>query len=92
MKKNSSNKKILIVLIAAYVIFTLGSQQIHRYKLNNIVKANDAKIIQEQKETQVLQQMKEENKTDEHIEKIAREKLGYVKPGEKVYIDRGYKK
>lgn len=57
------------------------------YKYNAEIKANNEKIAQQEKETKKLMQIKEKYNSNEYIEKIAREKLGYVKPGEKIYID-----
>lgn len=90
MKKRVKNKNLLILMTICfiYVSYKLGSQQIQIYKFNKEIKANNNTIIELEKETQTLAKEKERYKTDEFVEKIAREKLGYVKPGEKVYIDK----
>lgn len=47
-------------------------------------------LVEEEKElNQGLQKQKEEVNSDQYIEKVAREKLGLVKPGEKVFVDIG---
>lgn len=82
-------KRLLIIAIAIYVIFTLVSQQktINQY-------TNDGKElatqIQEQKDYKEELAKKKDNVTSlEYIEQTAREKLDMYYPNEKVYIDRG---
>lgn len=90
MKKTSNNKKVLWLIMAGflYAAYLLSAQQIEMYKFNKQIKDNNDKITQQEKEIQALVRDKEKYRSDDYIEKIAREKLGYVKPGEKVYIDR----
>lgn len=89
MKKKFNNKKPLLILMGAiYVVYVIIGQQIQFYKGNKIFNQNQDKIVQKEKENKDLIKAQETYKSDENIEKIAREKLGYVKPGEKVYIDK----
>ena len=90
MKNRLKYKNFLLLLLIGfvYVSYKLGSQQIQIYKFNKEIKANNEVIKQLEKETQSLNKNKERYKSDEFIEKVAREKLGYVKPGERVYIDK----
>lgn len=87
-KKFNSKKQMLILAGSLFVIYLLANLQIEFYKENKAYKANQEKIIQMEKETQELTKAKQTYNSDENIEKEAREKLGYVKPGEKVYIDK----
>jgi cell division protein FtsL len=70
------------------VAYVLVSQQIQFYKGNKTFRQNQEKISQRENENNKLAKEKEKYKSDGNIEKLAREKLGYVKPGEKVYIDK----
>lgn len=89
MKIKFGNKKPLLILVGVfYVAYVLISQQIQFYKGNKTFNQNQKKIVQMEKENQELTKEKATYDSDENIEKIAREKLGYVKPGEKVYIDK----
>jgi cell division protein FtsB len=47
----------------------------------------EAKIIGENKQNETLKKQKDTMNSDEYIEKTAREKLGMVKPGERVFVD-----
>lgn len=89
MKIKLGNKKPLLILVGVfYVVYILISQQVQFYKGNKAFNQNQAKISQREQENNELTEEKETYKSDENIEKLAREKLGYVKPGEKVYIDK----
>jgi cell division protein FtsB len=46
-----------------------------------------AKIKEEEKNMEELKKQKDIINSDEYIEKIAREKLGMVKKGEKIFVD-----
>ena len=90
MKKKPNKRKLLLMLSVCiiYVGYILISQQIQMFKFNKQIRTNNEKIVSEQKEIDELNKTKQTYKSDEFIEKMARERLGYVKVGEKVYIDR----
>ena len=89
MKKNKIYKKLLILVIGIYVIFTLINQQ----KTLNQYSKNSQELCQkkeEEKETkEELAKKKEDVNSLEFIEQMAREKLDMYYPNEKVYIDTG---
>lgn len=84
MKKGLKWKNLIILVLVGYIIFSFVRQEI-------AIKRIDSDITQKQTE---LDKLKEENKrleeqvksanSDEYIEKLARERLGMLKPGEKV--------
>ncbi|HHW31415.1 MAG TPA: septum formation initiator family protein [Clostridiaceae bacterium] len=88
----SKRKKPMLSLILVtgffiYFIITLIEQQrIINFK-NNEAKNIRAKIQSEMQLNEELKKFKENLYSDEYIEKIAREKLGMVKPGEKIFFD-----
>lgn len=90
MKKNKKiYKRLLILGISIYVIFTLVNQQktLNQYTANS----NELeKQIEEQKNHKEELAKKKENVTSlDYIEQTAREKLDMYYPNERVYIDRG---
>lgn len=90
MKKNNKiYKKLLILVIGIYVIFTLVNQQ----KTLNQYTANSKELqeqIEEQKEyKEQLAKKKNDVTSLEYIEQAAREKLDMYYPNERVYLDRG---
>ena len=76
---------IAVVLIYAAFIFTSQSNEL--YILNLEIKQLEQKTAKAEEEKQRLLEEKDEISSDESIEKIAREKLGMVKDGERVFVD-----
>ena len=79
--------KVLFILLIVYLSFNLASQQ--RLIENKKAELADvrAKISAEKKLYNELELEKSMMMSDESLEKIAREKLGMVKPGERVFVD-----
>ncbi len=85
-----SNKKLSAVVAAAFVIllYVLFNSQgvIHRMKLERQKKEMELKIQQaEQEQKQLQDQSKALDGDKKAVEKVAREKYGMVREGEKVY-------
>ncbi|MCX7773169.1 MAG: septum formation initiator family protein [Clostridia bacterium] len=77
----------LIAFMLVYAAFTYSAQSNELYAINLEMKQIEQKI---QKETELKEQLleqKDEISSDESIEKIAREKLGMVRDGERVFVD-----
>ena len=90
MKKSKHlGRKLLILAIVIYAIFTLVNQQ---KTLNEYDKNSEelSQQIQEQKEyKQELAKKKDEVNSLDFIEQTAREKLDMYYPNEKIFIDMG---
>lgn len=80
-------KKILIVLVAMYIVSIFVSQQKTLNAYSKEVKLYEEKIDIAKDTKESLLNMKDNVNSPEYIEKIAREKLGMYLPNEKVYID-----
>lgn len=89
MKKKKLYKKLLIVLVLAYAIFTLANQQkmLNQYDKNS--KELASKIQEQQEYNKQLIAEKENVNSEEFIEQTAREQLDMYYPNEKVYLDKG---
>ena len=90
MKNNNKiYKRLFIVIIAIYVVFTLANQQktLNQYSKNI---SELSQQIDDQKEyKEELAKKKEDVNSLEYIEEAAREKLDMYYPNEKVYVDNG---
>lgn len=82
-------KKILICIIAAYVISILISQQKMLNSYNSEIRIYEAQKEKEEETQKSLIEIKENVNSPEYIEQVAREKLGMYLPNERVYIDIG---
>lgn len=87
--KNLKNifKKIILISIAIYVIYTFFIQQktLNAYKADS--KRYAEQIAVEEEKNEQLIATKANINSKEYIEEMAREKLDMYLPNEKVYID-----
>ncbi len=87
-KKNRFNVwTLLLIACICYFGYTFYNQQasIEERKSQHTQLKQD--IHNEMVKKQQLEKQKAQINSDEFAEKIAREKLGYVKDGEKIYVD-----
>lgn len=89
MKKKKLYKRLLIILVLVYAVFTLANQQkiLNQYSKNS--KELASKIEEQETYNKELVAEKENVNSKEFIEQMAREKLDMYYPNEKVYIDKG---
>ena len=80
-------KSGLVLCVCIYVTYVFVNQQISLSKCDDIEKEYKEKILEAQRETQRLEDELEQTGTDEYIQRMAREKLDYVKPNERVFVD-----
>jgi len=87
LKKKINIRSVLFLLAIVYLKINLISSQ---FEL--MTKKQELSIVESQKERLQLevadtQSLLEEDRDEVYIERVARERLGYANPGEKVYID-----
>ncbi len=89
MKKKKLLKRLIILLIAIYFIFTLVNQQktLNQYSQNS--EELNTKIAEAEEEKEELTKQKDNVDSLEFIEQTAREKLDMYYPNERVYVDQG---
>lgn len=89
MSKKGKSKIGLIILAAVfcYAISIFFDQQSILNKRKSELEAYEAKIEQEKQLNEDILKQKGQIDSDEYIENIAREKLGMIKPDEKVFVD-----
>lgn len=80
-------KKILILFIAIYFVYTLIAQQKTLNAYTAEQKKYSKQIEQQKAEKDTLLKTKENVNSTEYIENVAREKLGMYLPNERVYFD-----
>jgi len=88
-KKKKINLILLVAMsgILVYFAVTFVKQQEEINSIRNEMKALEHKIEKEKEIQEELFKQQDIIETDEFIEKIAREKLGMVKEGERIYVD-----
>ena len=87
-KKKKINLILLVAMsgILVYFAVTFVKQQEEINMIENQMKVLKDRIEKEKAVQEELLEQQNIIETDEFIEKIAREKLGMVKPGEKIFI------
>ena len=87
-KRKIRPKNIFIIVFIVYAVITMINQQFTISDLKEIEQAEISKIEALKKDNDKLVEMISNATSVEYIEKMAREQLGLVKSGEKVYIDQ----
>ena len=89
MKADKKTKLIFIAIALFIVYFTITF--IEQQKIINLkskqIEAINQKIAEEQRISEELNKSKEIIGSDEYVERVARERLGMVKSGEKLFVD-----
>mgnify|MGYP000957124754 CR=1 FL=1 len=78
---------VFFLAAVAYLTYLLINQQGVLYAKQTQLDELNSKIQAEQENKERLLRQSEEINSEENIEKIAREKLGMVKHGERVFVD-----
>lgn len=86
-KKRGTLLKVLLLVFAIYSAVTLISLQIQIDAKNKELSVLKNQIKQQTQKNGQIQSQLESELTDEQIARIAREKLGYVFPDERIYIN-----
>lgn len=89
MKKKLRLKKVIIVFASIYVGYILISTQVTMLKLKKEMEVKQQELSKQAEKNQKLQDevMRMTNSTDEYYERLARERLGLIKPGETPVIE-----
>jgi cell division protein FtsL len=77
----------LLMVLAVYTAVTCVKQETQIQTVRRAMSEIQVKIDRETRNNEQLQEQKVEIASDDSIEKIAREKLGYVKDGERIFVD-----
>lgn len=89
IKKNKTINLVTVISVAfiCYFIYTLINQQYQINKYDSQIQMYQSEIQNKNKLTNYYGEQNSNVKTDEYMENVAREELGYIKPYEKVFID-----
>lgn len=80
-------KRVLFCFLFIYLLLILISQQFKFARLKEENALVDTKIEEAQKERKNLDAELESIDNEDYLRRIIREKLGYTRPNEKVFID-----
>lgn len=86
-KKKIRAFHVIVFAFVLYFVYTLYDQQIQINKYDSQIEMYTSDIKNKTELKEYYSGQKVNINSDEYIEKIARESLGYVKPYEKIFID-----
>lgn len=87
VKKRSFILTLALVLLVGYFIITIVGLQLDINERRAVLDQKTAAYEQQLADNDRLQSIIANDDKSEYIEQVAREKLGYVMPGEKVFYD-----
>lgn len=86
-RKKSFILTLGLVLLIGYFVITFLSLQLSIKERRSVLEQKNVAYQQQLAENERLKSVVESEDKSEYIEQVAREKLGYVMPGEKVFYD-----
>lgn len=89
VKRAGILSKLLILVIVVYALYTIASVRVNIADAQSNLTSLTRQVEDAQQENARLEYEIEHSEDPETIEQIAREKLGLVKPGEKIFYDIG---
>lgn len=86
-KRVSGLAKTATAVFAVYAAFTLVSLQLQIAEKKEEQALLQAQIEEQELRNAEIRALLESESSDEYVARIAREKLGYASPGERVFVD-----
>lgn len=86
-KRVSGLAKTATAVFAVYTAFTLVSLQLQIAEKKEEQALLQAQIEEQELRNAEIKALLESENSDDYVARIAREKLGYISPGERVFVD-----
>ena len=91
LQKSKRKKSLLLrlacLIVFAYILVVFVNQEVTISQKRAQYEQLQQQITAQQTENETMKSLTTEENREEYIEKIARETLNYVYPGEKVYVN-----
>lgn len=84
VKKRMNLKNVVIIILVAIFCVSYVRQELAMNKIQKDIEAKQTQLNELQDKNKKLQDEVNQSSTDEYIERMARERLGMIKEGEKV--------
>ncbi len=84
VKKRMNLKNMVIIILIAILVISYVRQELTMNKIKKDIEAKQTQLNELQDKNKKLQDEVNQSSTDEYIERMARERLGMIKEGEKV--------
>lgn len=86
-KRKSILLRLAVCAFIVYIAATLISLQMQINKTQNVLSSLNNQCKAQQSQNDELMRLLSTGNKNEYIERVARDKLNYVKPGERVFVD-----
>lgn len=86
-KKVGMLTKVLVAVFAVYATFTMVSLQLQISQKKEEQAELKAQVAEQTLRNAEVKALLESENSDEYVARIARDKLGYISPGERVFVD-----
>ncbi|GAA0745254.1 FtsB family cell division protein [Clostridium oceanicum] len=87
MKNKFKLKNIVLILLFVYMCFIFVTQRITMHKINNEIDKKEVQLDKAKKKNQKLQDEVKLSKSKDYRERLARERLRFIKEGETPVIN-----
>ncbi len=78
---------VILFILLGFIFYSFGGQAIEMYNVRHEITKIREQMDELQEKNAELRKQVEQLNSDAFIEREAREKLGYVKPGEKIILE-----
>ena len=79
--------RLAVAVVAVYLLVTFISGQMRLAEKKRELEGLQAQVTLQAEKNQELLRMMEADNEDAYVERTAREKLGYARPSERVFVD-----
>jgi len=87
VKFKLSGPSVILLILLGFIFYSFGGQVVEMYKVQHEIKKIQNQMDDLQEKNSDLRRQIEQLSSEAYIEREAREKLGLVKPGEKIIIE-----
>jgi cell division protein FtsB len=81
--------RLLLIMVVSYFIYTCAGGQAELNAIRREAVSTNSELVQLQQQNEELKRERAMLQTPAYVEKLAREELGLVKPGETPYVSAG---
>lgn len=81
-------KLIIVMLLLGYFLSTMIQQEWEMHNQQMQISGLEQEVSQAQHDNEILSRQIEHTESDDYIEQAARDRLGWVKDGETIFIEK----
>jgi cell division protein FtsL len=86
-KPGLNGPSVILLILLVFIFYSFGGQVVEMYNVQNEIKKIQGQMVELRTKNTDLGKQVDQLNSDAYIEREAREKLGLVKPGEKIILE-----